>query len=305
MKRIRNQVRSKCDGLNLDYVMILPEQVKGIIQISHGMCEHKERYIPFMEYLAEYHYASIIHDHRGHGRSVQQKEDFGYFYDDSGSYIVEDLYVVAQEIKKLYPDVPFFLFGHSMGSLVVQNYMQKYDNRLDGLIVCGAPCKNSFVGVGIQIVQWLEKIKGNRYRSTFVEKLSTGNFDHSFPGTLKNRWISANKENVLKYNEDPACGFRFTLNGYKNLFILLKQTYTKEGWVKKNLELPILFIAGQDDPVIGNEKVWKQAQKFIQEQGYMHVSGILFEGLRHEILNEKENRKVYDTILDFLEATYD
>ena len=104
------------------------------------------------------------------------------------------------------------------------------------------------------------------------------------------------------FNAHPSDGFTFTLNGYKNLFKLVKDVYTPGNWSKENLDLPILFIAGEDDPVLLSIEKWKEAQSFLKMEGYKNVEGVLFDGMRHEILNEKNKELVYETILHFLEG---
>lgn len=293
---------SPYDETRLSVLMIVPDTVKGVVQIAHGMAEHKERYLPLMKFLAKHHYATIIHDHRGHGMSVRSQEELGFFNDESAEYIVEDVHVIYEEMKARFSDVPYILFGHSMGSLVVRKFLQKYDALLDGLIVCGAPGNNPLTDFGLRIVERLEKRFGNNHRSKLIEKLSTGAYDRPFEGKHKNRWISANEENVRAFNAHPSDGFTFTLNGYKNLFKLVKDVYTPGNWSKENLDLPILFIAGEDDPVLLSIEKWKEAQSFLKMEGYKNVEGVLFDGMRHEILNEKNKELVYETILHFLEG---
>lgn len=299
-------VASAQDGLLLEGIEVLPSgKIKGLVQISHGMVEHKERYLDFMRFLAAHGYASVVHDHRGHGKSVKSQADWGYFYDDAGVDIVEDLNTVAAYARKDTGNVPIILFGHSMGSLVVRSYIKKYDNRIDKLIVCGAPGYNPAAGVGLGIVNVMSKFKGDMYRSPFISSLATGNFDKRFEGDRKNRWISANEDNVIRYNATPECSFTFTLNGFKNLFSLMKSTYSKKDWGMQQPLLPILFIAGRDDPVILGEKKWQEAQDFLKKQGYTRISGKLYDGMRHEILNEEDHMQVYQDILAFLNEDFE
>ena len=118
-------LNSKCDNLPIGIMIFIPEgEIKGIFQISHGMCEHKEMYYNFMEYLTNQGYVTIINDHRGHGESVKNKNDLGYFYDNTADYIVEDLHQVTLYIKEMYPNKNITLLGHSMGSMVVRKYMK-------------------------------------------------------------------------------------------------------------------------------------------------------------------------------------
>lgn len=294
MKTIEKTMRSREDGLMLSVIETVPESVLGVVQIVHGMAEHKERYLPFMKFLYEHHIACIVHDHRGHGKSVKNREDLGYFYDASANAIVEDVKTVGEDIRNQYFNVPFILFGHSMGSLVVRNYLKKYDNTLDALIVCGPPAENKLVNIALTLVALLTKIHGDRYQSKLIQWLSTGSFGKG------NTWLSKNEKNIEEYNADPECGFCFTLNGFKNLFTLLKRTYDPKGWKKSNLNLPILFIAGEDDPVIVSKKAFYQEIGFLNKIGYSNIQNYLFSSLRHEILNEVECQNVYDIVLDFI-----
>jgi alpha-beta hydrolase superfamily lysophospholipase len=296
-------VHSHFDDLRLDGVLVLPDgKPKGIVQIVHGMVEYKERYLDFMRFLADHGYVCVAHDHRGHGKSVKNLEDWGYFGDDKGEAIVEDVNDIQNYVRNLYPDLPVALFGHSMGSLVVRKYIKKYDDRIHKLIVCGAVGNNALAGTALTLCEVLSKFKGDRYRSKTISDLATGNNDKKFEGDLKNRWISANEENVRTYNDTAACTFTFTLNGFKNLFHLVQDTYDKQGWNVKNPDLEILFVAGKDDPVIISQEKWQQAQDFLKQQGYKHVTGKLYEDMRHEILNELDHNIVYLDILEFLEG---
>ena len=138
-------IQSKVDGLMLDGLVVEPEegvQRTALLQLSHGMSEYKERYLPFMEFMAEHGVVCVIHDHRGHGKSVKSEQDLGFMYGAGGAGLVEDLFQVTVWAKKEYPDLPFILMGHSMGSLVVRTYAKEHDRELDALIVCGSPSKN-------------------------------------------------------------------------------------------------------------------------------------------------------------------
>ena len=128
-------IPSKVDGLQLSVMTITPDCAPvGIVQISHGMCEHKERYIPIMEFLASKGFACIIHDHRGHGGSVKSEEDLGYFYQGGEKGLIADVALVGTQMKKKHPGLPFYLLGHSMGSLIARAYLKKirfYIRRID------------------------------------------------------------------------------------------------------------------------------------------------------------------------------
>ncbi len=302
MERKDIVLKSNCDNLSISTTMFIPDvDIKGIFQISHGMAEHKERYYDFLEYLTKQGYVTIISDHRGHGKSVKEKEDLGYFYDDNAQCIVEDLHQITLYVKELYPNKEMILFGHSMGSMAVRKYIKKYDRDIDKLIVCGSPSKNTFVNLAIFIIKTMKIFRGERYKSNFIQNLAIGNYNKSIKNPKSNNsWICANNETVEKYDDDELCGFIFTLNGFENLFKLMRDIYTKEGWELNNKELPILFIAGSDDPVIINEDKWKESQEFLRKIGYTNVKGKLYKGLRHEILNEKNKQEIYEDIIQFI-----
>ena len=129
-------IKSSSDGFNLSIAYSIPsEKPKGIIQISHGMAEHKERYFPFMEYLTNKGYICIINDHRGHGLSVKEKEGLGYFYTDNIDCIVNDLYDVTKFAKSKFKCSNYGMFDHSMGTLVARSHIQKYDNEKEYITV--------------------------------------------------------------------------------------------------------------------------------------------------------------------------
>lgn len=296
------KITSKCDGLELDVLEVDPiTPPKGIVQMAHGMAEHKERYLEFMNFLARHGYIAIIHDHRGHGKSIRSKEDRGYFYEEKAEYIVEDLHDITLSLKARYPKLPVYLFGHSMGSLVVRKYIKKYDKDIDKLIVCGSPSKNPLAPFAISLVNFVEKFKGDHHRSAFINNLAFNGYDKKFDENNPNCWLSENKDNVLEYNENENDGFIFTCNGFKNLFTLMKDVYDEKGWAKNHLDLPILFIAGANDPVIISKEDWRQAQVFLNQIGYKNIKGKLYANMRHEILNEIRKEDVMNDILHFLE----
>lgn len=301
-------ISSQFDQLPLSISVTLPENVenaKGIVQLVHGMSEHKERYFPFMDYLADVGYISIIHDHRGHGGSVRCADDLGYMYDDSGKALIEDVHQLTVYMKERFPDMPVYLFGHSMGSLIVRVYLRDFDYEISKLIVCGAPGKNPAVGLAKALIKVLKAFKGDHNVSGLMFNLSLGGFNKSVknPRTA-NDWLSVNEENVDKYMADELCGFGFTLNGYSNLMNVMEMCFCDSGWKVSNPNLPILFIAGSCDPCIGGETVWNESQAFLRSKGYKNVAGKLYEGYRHEILNEDIAEDVFGDIERFIDEEY-
>lgn len=308
MQKREFTLQSKYDNLALSCAEYAAERVtqtnaKGVVQIVHGMCEYKERYEGFIDYLTQNGYIVFAHDHRGHGGSVTANENLGYFGDKKGEAIVDDAALVTDEIRRLYPGLSVTLFGHSMGSLVVRAYIQKYEEKIDKLIVCGSPSKNSLAGFGLMLNGVISAFRGKKYRSRLMANASTGGGDDKFPGEGKNAWLTRDKTVVEKYNADEKCNFVFSCNGFSNLLHLVKNAYKKKKYPAKHSDLPIFFMAGADDPVIGSEKKWLAAQQFLRDVGYKNVTGKLYPKMRHEILNELGKEEVYADALAFIEKS--
>lgn len=308
MQKREFTLQSNYDNLALSCAEYTAEGVtqtnaKGVVQIVHGMCEYKERYEGFIDYLTQNGYIVFAHDHRGHGGSVTANENLGYFGDKKGEAIVDDAALVTDEIRRLYPGLSVTLFGHSMGSLVVRAYIQKYEEKIDKLIVCGSPSKNSLAGFGLMLNGVISAFRGKKYRSRLMANASTGGGDDKFPGEGKNAWLTRDKTVVEKYNADEKCNFVFSCNGFSNLLHLVKNAYKKKKYPAKHSDLPIFFMAGADDPVIGSEKKWLAAQQFLRDVGYKNVTGKSYPKMRHEILNELGKEEVYADALAFIEKS--
>ncbi len=294
---------SAYDNLALKGFIVEPNGApKGIVQFVHGMAEHKDRYKDVCAFFAENGYVALCHDHRGHGDSIERIEDLGYFGDSKAKAVVDDTVAVSKYVKELYPSLPLILIGHSMGSLIVRCYIQDHDELCDKLVVCGSPSRNGLAGAAIALTKTIALFRGKRHRSKLLKYLSTGKGAKKFAAEGRGGWLSTNRANIEKYIEDEKCGYRFTCNGNENLFRLMKNTYKKKRYRVGNPKLPIHFIAGGDDPVIGDELKWFKSVEFLRACGYERVSGKLYEGKRHEILNEIGREEVYDDLLKFLEG---
>ena len=296
-------VQSNFDDLSLHVLVYEPSgEKKGVIQILHGMCEYKERYDAFMEYFCKEGYVVVCHDQRGHGDSVKDKKDLGYFYDNTTNGIVEDAVQITEWIKKEYPNLTITLFGHSMGSMVARCYLQKHDTLIDKAIICGSPSKNPLAGIAIFMAKTLGLFRGTRHRSRTLAYLSTGRGNKRFKGEKSGAWLSQNRESIEKFYSNPKGRVIFTCNGFENLFKLMKNTYAKRKYEVKNPTLPIHFVSGGDDVVIGNDWKWFKSVEALRSVGYDNVSGKLYKGLRHEIFHDIGKDEVMEDLLTFIRA---
>ena len=292
------------DNVQLSTAVIAPESPKAVVQFVHGMAEHKERYYPVMEYLAGKGYACVICDLRGHGQSVMDKKDLGYMGKGGMQGLIDDVHLLTAWAKQRFPGLKIFLFGHSMGAMIVRSYAKRYDSDIDGMVVCGNPSNNPAAGAGDVLAGVIGLFKGQHSRPDSLLKISLGAYDKPFRKEgMHNAWLSTNKVNVETYNNDPLSGFHFTVNGYRNgMFRLMKDGYSEKGWTMRNPSMPIHFIAGADDPVIGNVDKFSQAVSFMRSRGYKRVSAKVYPGLRHEILNETGKEDVWRDVESIMDS---
>ena len=275
---------------------------KAIVQFVHGMCEHKERYEPTMNYLAEHGYACVIHDHRGHGASVKNAEDLGYMYKGGWRTLVEDIAVVNDWIHRRFPGTKIILFGHSMGSMAVRSYLKRHDDTVDALVVCGTPADNPAKGPGKALAWSLGQLKGWHYRSKLLQKLSFGAYNKPFEKEgWPAAWVCSDPKTLKDYHADPLCQYVFTANGFYNLLGLMQDCYSIKHWTLRNPQLPVHFISGAEDPCRGNDSQFRQAVEKLKQAGYTHVTSQLYPGMRHELLNETRRAEVWDDILRYFD----
>lgn len=293
---------SEFDGLVLSCAVFEADREKGIIQFSHGMAEHKERYYPFMEFLSKRGYSCVIHDHRGHGSSIDNEKDLGYFYTENEYAIVEDLVQVNKWISQKYKGMPIYLFAHSMGTLVARVFLKNYDKNVDKVVLCGPPTESKNVDLGITLAKINSKIFGSRNRSNFLQSMTFRGYN--LFDNIENDWICSDKDIVNKYNNDPLCHYRFTANGFLNLYRLMKKAFEKEKYLCNNPDLPILLIGGKNDPVIQSEKKFMQLKLFLENVGYRYIYSKLYDNKRHELINEVNKELIWLDILRFFEHSF-
>lgn len=281
--------------------IIAPEKPKAAVVLVHGMAEHKERYYPFMTYLCENGYACIIADTRGHGPS-EKPEDLGWFGENGKQKVIDDAIGLVEYARATYPGLKVFLWGHSMGSMTVRCVLKQRPDLLDGLMISGSPSYNPGTPAGIFLTHVMDLFRGERYRSKLITGIMFGECIRRFKDEpLHNAWLSTNYEDVKKYNEDPLCGFPFTLNGYRTVMQLMADTYSPEGWAPAKENLPVDFEVGADDPFINNEADFRKAVQTVKDHGYK-VTSQMYPGMRHEIINELRRQEVWEHMKQVLDS---
>ncbi len=273
----------------------------GVFQISHGVCEHIDRYDAFARFLCAQGFVVCGNDHIGHGKSVSSPEGLGFTAEKEGyRRFVDDMHILYTIMHKRYPELPYFLFGHSMGSFCARVYASTFGSELSGLIICGtgqAPGGLDF------LINTLDNL---------VEKLGTHTVNSTAAGMLnkvsslaiKDRasdldWLSVNRENVKAYSEDPLCGFELTLAGMRDLASIALLASDPMWPVTVPTDLPVMIISGALDPIGMNGKGPIACADSLVETGH-DPTVIIYPGCRHEILNEDIKEKVYFDIYGWL-----
>lgn len=279
------------------------EKPKAILQICHGMTEHILRYDEFAQAMCERGYLVTGNDHLGHGLSRREEEPYGYFCRrDAATVVIRDVHRLKKIIQEQNPGVPYFLLGHSMGSFIARGYLARYGTGIDGAVI---------VGTGNQPMALLRFAKafvrlqmlfcGGRHPGGTVDKMAFGTYNKRWePRRTDHDWLSRDTGNVDRYEADPMCGFTFTLNGFETLFSLAENAARQSVIDAVPKELPVLFLAGADDPVGDYGRAVREVYDKFVAHGMQHVSIKLYEGARHEILNETEREQVYDEVTAFL-----
>ena len=289
------------DGLDISCLLAAPEgEARGLVYISHGMIEIKERYLPLMRHLAGRGYACQIHDQRGHGQSVKSPSDLGYLYRDGARALPRDVADMCAMLKTQYPGKKLCLIGHSMGSLVSLSCLKQYSGSFDALLLSGCPAPNPAAGPGMAMVKAMKLIKGERYRSRMLENIMFGPYQKRFTPRSTYNWINTDPAEVRLHETDPAMNYSFTLNGCEALLGLMRFDYDKTPFRPRDPRLPILFLAGEDDPCIGSPAQLRAVADRLQKDGYQDVSVKVYPGVRHEIFRAPEKEVVFSDVDAFL-----
>lgn len=280
-------------------------EVKGIVQLVHGMSEHIGRYDEFACYLAENGYIVCGHDHIGHGLSATS-ERLGCIPARNGKdLLVEDVGRLRSIMQdRVGNDLPYFLFGHSLGSFVVRAYIAREGEGLAGAIICGTghvpPLKSS---MGYFFSRFIALIRGQNFKSRLLHSMGVGAYAKSVKHMRTTYdWLSYNESNVDAYRADELCGFRFSAGGYATVTSLTKEVCT-HAWASRIPRLlPLLFIGGNADPVGDSGEGVRISTQLVRDAGCADVTCMIYKRMRHEILNEDDRETVFDDVLFWLEV---
>lgn len=279
------------------------ENVVGVVQIVHGMAEHIERYEEFAKFLTEHNFVVVGEDHLGHGKSVAEGGVQGYFCEqDPATVVVRDVHRLKKMTQEIYPGVPFFLIGHSMGSFITRNYICRYGTGIDGAVLMGTGMQSDGLLFASKIITSAQGfLQGQKHVSKFIHKQAFGSYNKRIKNAkTSSDWLTRDENEVAKYIADKDCGFVFTVNGFKTLFELISRAKNPDYLAQIPKELPILIVSGEQDPVGEYGEGVKKAYQALVDVGITNLKLTLYPEDRHELLNELDKEKVMDDIVGWL-----
>ncbi len=295
-----------CGKGNIYACRWMPEgEVKGIVQIVHGIAEHSQRYEDFAAYLNGFGILVVAEDHMGHGKSIPGGIQ-GYFY-GGWHAAVEDSYALMKRTMQEYPGVPYTLLGHSMGSFMARTLLIDHpDSGITSCILSGTAWQlSALLAVAVPLSKLFCLGGRDKKPCPTLQNVAFGNYNNRIenPSTAHD-WISSDPAVIRAYAQDPLCGFVATAGLLRDMMKGLKYIQKEANLAKMNKGLPVLFAAGEEDPVGDYGNGVKKAYEEFREQGMVGAQLKLYENMRHEILNEIGNEGVYRDLRSWMEQTW-
>lgn len=286
--------------------MCVPDaEPKAIVQIMHGIAEYIERYDDFMMFLASNGFIVVGDDHLGHGKSIEKEEQKGFFADENGwEYAVCDEEILRLAMKNNYPELPMVVFGHSMGSFLARTHLIKYPGAFDAAIISGTGNQGkALVTGGLTMGNMVVGLKGPHYYSDFLNNLAFGSYNKIYENAKTTHdWLTRDEEVVAKYIADSLCGFVPSCSLFRDMMVGVSFITNVKNQQAMKKEVPVLFMSGSMDPVGECGKGVKIAFENFKKVGMQDVSMKLYEGGRHEMLNEINKDEVYADVLAWLNS---
>ena len=269
----------------------LPEGApRAVLQIAHGVSEYVLRYEDFAGYLTERGFAVVGNDHLAHGLSVSDGAPRLYFGPKgSWNWVVEDMEQLRKLTHRQFPNLPYFLLGHSMGSFLTRTYLIRYPGTVKAAVIMGTGWQpQAAITGGLALANAIAAVSGENATSELVTELAFGSYNKLFaPNRTKVDWLSADESNVDDYIADPLCGADATVGLFRQMLHGIRFNQRQSHLRQMDREMPVLFVAGDKDPVGSCGKGVRQTYDAFRSAGMRDCTLKLYPGLRHEILNEK------------------
>lgn len=280
-------------------------EVKGVVQICHGMCEYTERYGELAVWLCKQGYAVCGNDHVGHkNTALLTSQRLGYFGGiNRWQNLVEDVELLRKKLAPRFVGVPWILLGHSMGSFVARLCAERYGSDLSALVLSGTGGKNPSASAGKVLARSIVAYKGPMHVSRLLCNMSDSTFEKALEeGNTEGNWVTSDNKIAAAYKADPYCQFKFTASAFHDLFEMMDSCNSSKWFASIPKELPIYIFSGTRDPVGDFGKGVRQVSSRLRSAGVKNVTLKLYEGGRHEMLNEVNRQDVYADLLAWITA---
>ena len=284
----------------------LPDgEVRAVLQIAHGVSEYILRYKPFADYLPAHGFAVVGHDHLGHGSSTTPDGKPMYFGPKgSWNWVVQDIETRRRLAKERFPNTPYLMLGHSMGSFLLRTYLIRFPGTVDGAIIMGTGQMTAPLVAGGKLVAAVESLRvGESNASSVVQLLAFGTYNKIFaPNRTGFDWLSVNTENVDRYIADPLCGGNPSIGLFREMLGGISLIGNPERVKQMDPATPILLISGAMDPVGDCGKGVQRVYDLFRKAGVRDLTLKLYPELRHEILCETDRETVFEDVYRWLRS---
>ena len=277
---------------------------RAVVQLVHGMSEHVRRYDEFARFLCARGAVACGDDHIGHGRSADPSRHGCLPAKGGADALVEDEDRLRRLLaERVAPGTPYVFFGHSMGSYITRVYLSRHGEGLAAAVVCGTgTVPGATSAAGNLLARGISAVRGEDHRSRLLDSMGTGAFSKAVPGPTGLEWLSFDEKNVADYVADPECGAMFSAGGYATLTALTREACSPACAARVPHDLPLLFVSGAGDPVGDMGRGVRTAAKLAEDAGSTDVTCTVYEGMRHEILNEADRGRVFSDVWGWIEG---
>ena len=293
-------------GVNdIHVIKCVPDtQPRGIVQIAHGITERVSVYKEFMQYLADNGFIAMGNDHLGHGESIKDESEQGFFCEEKGwAHAVKDMDTLHDMTVKEHGELPYIFFGHSMGSFLTRTYLINHPDKADMAVLCGTGHQARIKLISAKNVSnAIIRSKGTRYVSQKLNKLVFGSYNGSKNKSERKNWITRDKDALQKFIDDPTIGFTPTVGLFRDMSVGLLFITDNKNIAKMKKDTPVLFIAGDADPVGEFGKGVKKAADAFKKAGMTDSKLILYPGAKHELICETNKQEIMSDVLNWIES---
>ncbi|HSV40002.1 MAG TPA: alpha/beta hydrolase [Nocardioidaceae bacterium] len=279
---------SASDGTKLAVYTWPAANPRGVVQLTHGMGEHALRYGELAAALCASGWTVVAQDHRAHGASADSEEDLGQIGPDGWGALVEDIDTVRSHATALAPGLPFVLFGHSMGSFALQQYLPWGSTGVDAVVMTGT--------AALDLLEPALDLEAPLDLAMFNAPFAPARTDFD--------WLSRDEERVDAYVADPLCGFGLDLDGVKGLFAGARPLAALDALAAVRSDLPIYIAVGEHDPVNGGLALIHPLVDRYRAAGLTDVELKIYEGARHELSNETNRTEFTVDLILWLDARF-